>query len=240
MANLFIDVGNTAIKYSIGTDRLEHSRDNVIRTSAFNEITEQLHLVSRIYISSVRSSVALDDFRAQCSQLQKSLFIAETKSYERGLHNAYHQPSNMGIDRWLAMLAARNQSNKEGLVVIDIGTAVTIDFIVNQQHLGGWIGPGFNLMKNALFNNTEKVFGNDNENTEIYFGNDTPDCVDFGCKAQIIGMGKHAVELISTKSSEFDVFITGGNQNIFKYEDFFSTAFFSENLVLDGLTLFVD
>ena len=42
----------------------------------------------------------------------------------------------MGVDRWLAILGAAKLTDKP-FAVIDAGTAVTVDFVADGQHLGG-------------------------------------------------------------------------------------------------------
>ena len=63
----------------------------------------------------------------------------------------------MGVDRWLAMLGARERE-KGKFCVIDAGSALTID-IVNAagQHEGGYIIPGAALMERALLLDTDRV-----------------------------------------------------------------------------------
>jgi type III pantothenate kinase len=54
------------------------------------------------------------------------------------------------------MVAAHNLSNNQACIVVDSGTATTIDAVDAQgQHLGGVILSGLDLCSQSLLNNTE-------------------------------------------------------------------------------------
>jgi type III pantothenate kinase len=72
-----------------------------------------------------------------------------------GLRNGYDHPNRLGVDRWVAMIGARHRVLAQGaprpVLVVMVGTAVTVDAIDAQGHfLGGLILPGFGLMLRAL------------------------------------------------------------------------------------------
>lgn len=59
-----------------------------------------------------------------------------------GLYNAYEQPGQLGVDRWLALLGAWSQTQGDA-VIIDAGSAITLDLMSRSRgHLGGAILPG--------------------------------------------------------------------------------------------------
>jgi type III pantothenate kinase len=63
----------------------------------------------------------------------------------------------LGVDRWLAMLAARAET-RGPVCVIQAGTAVTFDAVdAAGRHLGGLIIPGLRLMAEALERNTGRI-----------------------------------------------------------------------------------
>jgi type III pantothenate kinase len=78
---------------------------------------------------------------------------------EAGLTNGYDHPTRLGADRWVAMIGAwhRSRVNNPGrpLVVVMVGTAVTVDVIDAQgTFLGGLILPGHGIMLKALESGT--------------------------------------------------------------------------------------
>jgi type III pantothenate kinase len=72
-----------------------------------------------------------------------------------GVSNGYDHPNRLGVDRWVAMIGARHRVLAQGgprpVLVVMVGTAVTVDALDAQGHfLGGLILPGFGLMLRAL------------------------------------------------------------------------------------------
>ncbi len=72
-----------------------------------------------------------------------------------GVTNGYDHPSRLGVDRWVALIAARHRVLALGparpALVVMVGTAVTVDALdASGCFLGGLILPGFGLMLRAL------------------------------------------------------------------------------------------
>lgn len=59
-----------------------------------------------------------------------------------GVTNAYREPERLGVDRWLALIAA-SELERGDVIVIDAGSAITLDLLrADGKHLGGAILPG--------------------------------------------------------------------------------------------------
>ena len=76
-----------------------------------------------------------------------------------GVYNRYARPSQLGADRWAALIAARRRVADElfpsSCVVVNAGTAITVDALDSEGVFrGGIILPGLNLMLHALAENT--------------------------------------------------------------------------------------
>lgn len=235
---LFIDVGNTSIKSALYESE-SASIGLISRHSDVHELTTLLTAANRVYLSNVGKDEITNYIQDVCDTNSIPLFIAKTQGSAFGLTNSYSMPSNMGVDRWLAMLACMQKSSKKTFLVVDIGTAMTIDAVKNGNHLGGWIVPGVALLKQSLFKNTHRVFSNNKNASLTSFGNDTPRCVDNGCTAQILGTLLMADQEMKTNIDKFEIFITGGDRKLFSSLNM-QNIIEHENLVLQGLTLFVD
>ena len=67
------------------------------------------------------------------------------------LRVCYAQPARFGVDRWLALLAARQARPREAVLVAACGTALTVDLVdASGMHQGGMIAPSPALMLEAL------------------------------------------------------------------------------------------
>lgn len=74
-----------------------------------------------------------------------------------GVRNAYREPARLGVDRFLAMVAA-HAAGAGDCVLVGVGTALTLDALAaDGRHLGGLIAPGPRLMQQALLGATAQV-----------------------------------------------------------------------------------
>jgi type III pantothenate kinase len=113
----------------------------------------------KIYVSCVSSpqyKQQLISYFETKWQLTPDFLISPANGF--GITNAYPEPSRLGSDRWAAMVAAYNES-QSAVLVVDAGTALTIDAIDAQgKHLGGLIYPGLSLTHNMLETGTQMDF----------------------------------------------------------------------------------
>lgn len=74
-----------------------------------------------------------------------------------GVRNAYAEPQRLGVDRFLAMVAA-HAVHRTPCVLVSAGTALALDALSAEgQHLGGLIAPGVRLMQQSLLHSTAQV-----------------------------------------------------------------------------------
>ena len=142
--NLLVDIGNTRIKWAIvssdgwtsGIPQMHRSQP----ASLFDQMWGNLSTPEKMVISNVAGAEFADSLR-RWSELNWSLtpqFI-HPKEFEAGVTNAYYDASQLGSDRWAALLGARELC-KEAAAVVDCGTAVTVDGIDAQGCFRGGVG----------------------------------------------------------------------------------------------------
>ena len=210
---VLIDVGNTRCKYltvfqgqrsQVTYCENDKIADNWL-TETFLEATEViLANVNDDEISNIISSWA--DKRAIAFQL------LNTCHQQFELTCAYENPSKLGIDRWLVMLAASFLFPQKACLVIDAGTATTLDVIPPRgQHLGGWIMPGIELLFNSLVDNTNKIDATKNNIPSLLLGESTSDCVNNGAWALTLGAIALQQKSLKALYPELEIIITGGN-----------------------------
>ncbi len=73
------------------------------------------------------------------------------------INNKYKRPMEVGSDRLVTAFAARRLYPARAIIVIDFGTATTLDCIVDNDYLGGLICPGINSSIKALSTQTAKL-----------------------------------------------------------------------------------
>ena len=75
-----------------------------------------------------------------------------------GVVCAYDEPRQLGADRWAALAGARAVCPNSGVIVVDAGTAITVDALSCEGiHIGGVIMPGVRLMRRALGEGTARI-----------------------------------------------------------------------------------
>lgn len=232
---LLIDVGNTQLKYTWFSSA-QTIAELQSTTIAIDRLTELLDNKPQVFLCSVKSN-ELTDLLVQKLQLAELDYcLVETKSLEFGIKNSYQTVSNMGSDRWMAMLGADVLVNTD-VAVIDAGTAITCDFIVSKQHLGGWIAPGLGMLRSTVVSKTQRVFDFSEIEAQLSPGQDTANCVANGAMAQIIGMILQAISFMQKHSAQFTVVITGGDREVIMSQlpDNDANIIVHNNLVLAGL-----
>ena len=133
-----------------------------------------------------------------------------------GVVNGYEDPRQMGVDRWLAMLAAHREFSC-AVCVVDAGTAVTIDQVdADGRHLGGVIVPGLGLMRRALLGETgrigESVVNEAGSGTgRGVLGHSTDEAIDGGGLAAICGLIEQCAAELAGRSRDNVLVVTGGD-----------------------------
>lgn len=223
-----IDVGNTRYKC-----RTPSGLSIFDSESALLDFLAGRTGVTRVRIASVKATNLPDQVMAAASIDAAQVFVARTRSELNGLKIGYSDPCSMGVDRWLAMLAAKEHLS-EGVVVVDAGSALTVDVVTELgEHSGGYILPGLQLMRSSLFTNTDKViFDARLPLVGVGLGVSTQSCVDNGVLMAAVGL----IDRVVADHPGYKLVMTGGDcATILPYIS--HPADCLDELVLDGLVL---
>jgi len=244
--NLLVDIGNSAVKLAFeqGSEivriaRVPYEENSLVAN--LQPCLAQLKVgeVRNIYISNVagkRIAELISSWFQQNFKLTPQ--FATTLQKQRGLENAYITPGTLGIDRWLAMLAACDCFDGPKLVV-DCGTAVTLDAINDKREfIGGLILPGLNLMRQSLATSADAINHAETSEFHQYFATSTETGVVAGTAFSIASLIEKMVMALNNIAEKDAVCIlTGGNAQII--ESYLSIPVVQEpNLVLKGLSIY--
>lgn len=167
----------------------------------------------------------------QCAQPARAL---------AGVRNGYEDFSALGLDRWLAMVGAYTLAQRACLV-IDLGTAVTSDFVsADGEHRGGYICPGLPLLRSQLRGHTRRIRYDDAVVKEMIKdmgpGRATAQAVERGCLLMLRGFVDAQLTLAAEHlGDDFDVFVTGGDAALVK--EMLPGARFVPDLIFIGLAI---
>ncbi|MGD9662801.1 MAG: type III pantothenate kinase [Porticoccaceae bacterium] len=231
-----VDIGNTRIKW-----RLRDARGNITDSGAAShhhwadQIFSFDSQIERVRIASVVDSVSAV-VAAQCRQRWHiEPEMAAVCDGAAGVVCGYKQPEKLGVDRWLGALAGWVKC-KTGFLVVDAGSALTLDLVDSfGVHRGGYIVPGYEMMKNALGFNTWGVKVEKRLQPTLELGTDTSAAVQHGCLGALAGL----VELAVRRNGVATLFVTGGDgERVVEHLklDGINVAL-TPNLVLDGLAI---
>ena len=125
---------------------------------------------------------------------------------------ATDHPAEVGTDRIINALAVYKKYKKD-TIIIDLGTAITIDIVSRRgEYLGGIIFPGFNLCRAALAQGTAKLPLVELKKPKNLIGKNTADCIRSGIYYGITLMINSLVKKIKNiYKKDFLVVATGGN-----------------------------
>ncbi|MBA1275646.1 type III pantothenate kinase [Stutzerimonas azotifigens] len=165
---------------------------------------------------SVRSDSETDAIALRVSsELGVEVLRAMPATTLGGVTNGYLEPERLGLDRWLAMVAAFSL-RRRACLVFDLGTAITVDLIaIDGRHLGGFITPGIPLMRDQLFGHTRRIrYEGPAESvlSDVSPGRSTAQAVEAGCLLMVRSyIGAQLDEASARLGNAFDVYATGGD-----------------------------
>lgn len=212
MAALVVDLGNSRWKLArSGAGEIEQVVDGDYgdRSGLREQLAVYAGKVDAAWIASVQDA----DISAQIEHIIAEVLALPTDRIRStdpmpNLVSGYQKPEQLGIDRLMAMVAARAVTDS-AFCVVDAGTAVTIDFVdADGRHLGGFILPGSRLFRDCLLANTS-IPRDSLIDEDATLGRDTPTAVALGGRYAVAGIverfvggsaalfGKQPVELIT-------------------------------------------
>lgn len=149
---LAVDSGNTRIKWAL-MDGYQIIASSSATSTAFAELKKMAKTVSDCRVSQVGPVATTRRLERALAGCRRVYFIRPRRC-TAGVTNDYRPPSSLGADRWLCLLAARRQT-KRAVVVVSVGTAVTVDGLsATGNFIGGLILPGVRLMSTVLATTT--------------------------------------------------------------------------------------
>ena len=247
---LLMDIGNTRMKWGllkgkkisgIGSLSTPDPRDFDLKP-LFNAVSSNVKSIVASCVLSRETQVKLAESFSDHFKLD--IKFIEPKNRFSGLTNGYSNPSKLGADRWAAMIGANNEFGGN-ILVIDMGTAITIDCIDSEgMHKGGQILPGlksfFNILDQSTGSINTKINISHTATKEIKkWGKNTDDAIISGAMSAISGAINTAVFSFKIEDSMPSVILTGGDAIYFK-DVFDYTLFYRPNLVIEGLARIVE
>lgn len=230
--NLAIDIGNTRVKVAVFDD------DKLVHTQAYEKFEEKdlKFLFKRFPITAtVLSAVSnyedgITAFLANSSKL----LVLDTKT-PLPVKNLYKTPLTLGKDRIAAVAGAVALFPNENALALDVGTAITHEFITAAgEYLGGGISPGVRLRLKALNAYTSHLPLIEPEPVDFLTGKSTKESILSGVMNGVRFELEGIIREYAEKYGTVRVLLTGGDAPAFE-TTLKSKIFAVPNLVLTGL-----
>jgi len=251
---LALDIGNSRLKWALFEGRKIVKKNAVVYTTdSIDKLLEEELLPfagNDVWISNVAGKdigASVSNFFAS-TDVGKVTFAA-TQAHQCGVENVYEITANLGVDRWLAMIAAFNHETREqgeAVCVVDCGTALTIDVIgAGGQHVGGLIMPGLRTMQSSLLDKSGvsqgvglksgNVLACGSKNATL-LGDSTAECVELGCSQLMVEGVSGIIRRQREQLRDLRCFVTGGDAaGVLDYVG--ENTQYEPDLVLQGLLL---
>ncbi|MCF6148626.1 MAG: type III pantothenate kinase [Candidatus Kuenenia sp.] len=224
---LAIDIGNTNIHAGVFEEDILCS-SFFFNCAEFHLLKENLvkalsgHLVKKQVPAAVVSSV---NPKAECFVLDQIKELLLVKPERIGtdipvpLAVLVDQPEKVGADRLLNALAVYERVH-DSTIIIDAGTAITVDVINNHgAFTGGIIAPGMEISSRALQSYTALLPKVSITKPKTILGKNTHEAISSGIYWGTIGMIKQYLELLFLELNDKPVIVaTGGDAHILAKE----------------------
>lgn len=229
---LAIDIGNSRIKWAVGRPGRWHDAGACLLAEAPRVALPAAARGLPAAALNVAGAAGEALLQAWESRLGRPICRITGRAQGGGVISGYHQPEQLGADRFAALVGARQRCRQNCLVVC-AGSALTVDWLgADGRHRGGLILPGRSLMTQAVAQFSG--VGQQNENP-AWPPASTAAAVTAGTLYALAGAIERAWETFTAATGlPAQCFLTGGDAAWLK-EHLNIAAEHAPDLILDGL-----
>jgi type III pantothenate kinase len=233
---LFIDIGNSKSKWCLVENQIDQRLG-----SFFNHDIEEFVVpedIDEVLIASVGREEYENILISKLKFICKNIIFAQIDKQLLEINYS----NELGIDRWLGALAVTKRTTNNA-ILIDAGSAVTIDFIRNDAPRpifeGGLILPGLHLFNQSLVEKSADISLKNKVMTAQI--NNTDMALMHGFLMSVSGAIEKFLNFYQLDIENTDFFISGGDAElIFNSTHLGHKSNFKwvENIVIDGLKIY--
>jgi type III pantothenate kinase len=244
---LIIDIGNTSIMFGVYHNTKLQEKFTIKSHKTITSDDLGLSIIQYLSLFNLKK----DDLKAVViasvvPQLTQTLETASINNLEIPTYIIGHElkvnldiskyRSQAGIDRLINVYAGLEKYGNK-LIIIDIGTALTIDVADDEgAFIGGVIFPGIHSLNQSLSKDTAKLPIVDLKTPTHIIGTTTEECILSGVYFGYIYAIDGIIEKMKAELPySVTVIATGGYSSLLK--DCKNINIFDENLTLDGIRL---
>lgn len=212
---LAIDIGNTHTKLCLLVDDKPH------KTMVYNVLDhdEIVSIYSERHIDhTIISSVDDDKYRRLSHLLQQADIPFTTLTHHTPLpfDNLYTTPHTLGLDRIAALVGAQVLHPATPVLIIDAGTCITYDLLVDKQFVGGNISPGIDMRLQAMHHFTAALPQVEFHTVDNAMGTDTHQAILNGAFWGVVNEIFSYIQRFTIDYPHLTTIITGGSADYIK------------------------
>lgn len=231
--NLILDVGNTVVKLAVYDHNNQIHLTQVSKTrlvSSLKKLIKQYH-INKSIVSNVSN---LSESAIKSISNNTTLLIVDHHTKVPFI-NLYKTPETLGPDRIALAAAAAFQYPYNNVLVIDVGTCITYDFVNDKkEYLGGAISPGLQMRYKAMHNFTAKLPLLNPNKPAHFIGNTTNSAMHGGVFVGILHEIDGFISAYKNIYPNLTIILTGGDSKILGNQ-LKNTIFANSNFLLEGL-----
>ncbi len=221
---LVVDAGNTNTVFGVwrGADLVESFR---LSTDTDRTSDEYGALLTTLFarrgldparVSGMAISSVVPPLHSTLVRLAQDYFGLKPLFVEPGIRSGmpirYDNPSEVGADRIVNALAAREMFGSP-VVVVDFGTATTFDIVnKNGEYIGGIISPGILISAEALFEHASRLYRVDVRPPEKLIGRNTVSAMQAGIYYGYVGLVDGILERLKGEIAGLETIVATGGQ----------------------------
>ncbi|MGM0579480.1 MAG: type III pantothenate kinase [Bacteroidota bacterium] len=227
--NLAIDVGNTKTKIGF------FEEDRLVSTKTFESLADlNQFLASKETKSVIISSVKIpyENILTELSSLHNPILLNNETTLP---FKSQYKSKTIGLDRLAAVAGAQSLYSNKNILVIDLGTCITYEFLEKGKvYYGGAISPGMYMRFKSMHNFTARLPLVKPESVDNWISNTTEGAMLSGVVHGIQAEIEAYIQEVESKYAPLTVIITGGDAKFFESK-IKATIFAIPELVLMGL-----
>jgi type III pantothenate kinase len=206
--NLTIDIGNTYTKTAL------FKNEELVSYVVSEKVMDAIHLANSDEVKNVIISTVGKDISHYYNLIEKKdKILVLSSETQLPFQLNYNSSSTLGVDRIAAVAGGICLFPNENLLVIDLGTCITYDFIdQNAIYQGGAISLGIQMRFKALNQYTARLPLIAEFTEEINLtGKTTQECLTSGVILGLVAEINFQIESYKTLYSNLKVIICGGD-----------------------------
>ena len=213
--NLIVDIGNSRIKSVVMDDDrvVAEYVSTAINAAWVVSLVAEHKGVSRAIVSSTGGHG--EEVAEALRSVVDYVLLFEPSKTPVPIGNTYATPQTLGADRLAAAVGGVELFPDSDLLIIDFGTAITIDYVESGVFLGGNISPGMTTRFRALADYTAKLPLCQATEAQLSYGTTTREAIEQGVMQGITHEIEGYIEAFSEKKTKKCTIFTGGDAKYF-------------------------